>query len=185
MRPAQPSATPFGSSEPSGHSTATVTDQAVLVAVELTGERRRQLGQARLARRASSVTAATLDELDAPADAETPPTPEDPIPELDFDAALDEFQELARSAGVTVHATVIQRRPRADAATLIGPGKVEELEAVVKSHRRKRRPLRPRPQPLPDAQSQRRPSPAASSTEPSSSSTSSPSTPAPARATSR
>ena len=40
--------------------------------------------------------------------------------DLDFDASLAEFEELARSAGAEVAATLIQRRPRPDPATLVG-----------------------------------------------------------------
>jgi GTP-binding protein HflX len=52
---------------------------------------------------------------------------------LDFDAALSEFQELARSAGATIAATLLQRRPKPDPATLVGQGKLDEIEAVVAS----------------------------------------------------
>ncbi len=52
---------------------------------------------------------------------------------LDFDAALAEFRELATSAGAEIAATVVQKRGKPDPATLIGPGKVEELAAVVAS----------------------------------------------------
>ncbi len=113
-----------GAKTDAGHATTPVNDSAVLVAVELTGERHKLAGTARLARRAAALHAGSLDEQDA-----TEPLGTD----LDFEAALEEFHELARSAGVAVQATVVQRRPKADAATLIGPGKVEELEAVVKS----------------------------------------------------
>jgi GTP-binding protein HflX len=52
---------------------------------------------------------------------------------LDFDASLAEFQELARSAGAEVAATLIQRRPRPDPATLVGQGKLDEIEGVIAS----------------------------------------------------
>ena len=107
-----------------GHATTPADDTAVLVSVELTGERHKLASTARLARRSAALHADSLDEQD---------TADTPASDLDFEAALEEFQELARSAGVTVQATMVQRRPKADAATLIGPGKVEELEAVVKS----------------------------------------------------
>jgi GTPase len=49
-------------------------------------------------------------------------------------AALEEqmleLSELARTAGVTVAGTDIQRRPRPDPALFIGSGKAEELEAL-------------------------------------------------------
>ncbi len=51
----------------------------------------------------------------------------------DFEASLAEFEELARSAGAEVITTVVQRRPRPDAATLVGAGKIEEIEALALS----------------------------------------------------
>lgn len=41
--------------------------------------------------------------------------------------SLDELKELARSAGVVVLDSIIQRRPKLDPRTLIGKGKLEEL----------------------------------------------------------
>ena len=108
-------------------------ERAVLVAVEFTGERRKLGSAARLARKA-----ATLDNLDAiflDEDSSgltaAPAVPSEG--DLDFDASLAEFEELARSAGAEVTATIIQRRPRPDAATLVGTGKIEEIEGVVAS----------------------------------------------------
>ena len=57
----------------------------------------------------------------------------DPVPDLDFAASLAEFEELTRSAGAEVVATVLQHRPRPDAATLVGTGKIEEIEGIVAS----------------------------------------------------
>jgi GTPase len=51
--------------------------------------------------------------------------------ELSVDASLVEFRELMESAGAQVVAQVMQRRSRADAATLIGAGKVEEIAAIA------------------------------------------------------
>ena len=51
----------------------------------------------------------------------------------DIDAAIAEFEELARSAGAEVVATLEQRRARPDAATLVGQGKLDEIEGVVAS----------------------------------------------------
>jgi GTP-binding protein HflX len=51
--------------------------------------------------------------------------------ELSVDASLVEFRELMESAGALVVAQVSQRRSRADAATLIGAGKVEEIAAMA------------------------------------------------------
>jgi len=47
--------------------------------------------------------------------------------------ALDEFQELARSAGATIAGVVTAPRERADARYFVGSGKVEELAAAVAS----------------------------------------------------
>src|SRR5215472_9221591 len=47
--------------------------------------------------------------------------------------SLEELAELARSAGAAVLERVSQARPAADAATLIGSGKVEELAALTKA----------------------------------------------------
>ena len=51
----------------------------------------------------------------------------------DSDSAFDEFRELVRSAGAEITAEVFQRRHKADPATLVGQGKVEELSAVAES----------------------------------------------------
>ncbi len=108
-------------------------ERAVLVAVEFTGERRRLGSAARLARRSAAVLAASasvdldgdggdgLEEILAPA------------VDLDFEAGLAEFQELAESAGAEIVATVLQHRPKPDAATLVGTGKLEEIEGVIAS----------------------------------------------------
>jgi len=96
----------------------------VLVAVEFTGERRRLTTAARLARLAASVSEGGDDSR---GEAATDPS------DLDFEASLAEFEELARSAGAEVAATVLQRRARPDAATLVGTGKIDEIEGVVAS----------------------------------------------------
>ena len=102
-------------------------ERAVLVAVEFTGERRKLTAAARLAKTAAAVSAGTaFDAHDADL---TPKLAAD----LDFDASLAEFEELARSAGAEVAATLIQRRPRPDPAMLVGQGKLEEIEAVIAS----------------------------------------------------
>lgn len=101
-------------------------ERAVLVAVEITGERRKLTSAARMARGAATVVATyTLDESASGGMRGTT--------DLDFEASLEEFEELARSAGAEVAATLIQRRPRPDPATLVGQGKVEEIEGVIAS----------------------------------------------------
>jgi GTPase len=47
--------------------------------------------------------------------------------------SLAEFRELVLSAGGSVAAEIIQRRPKPDPATLIGSGKVEEIAGVAAS----------------------------------------------------
>ena len=48
--------------------------------------------------------------------------------------SMEELAALASTAGAQVAETLIQSRPRPDAATLIGSGKVEELKAQVPFH---------------------------------------------------
>jgi GTP-binding protein HflX len=47
--------------------------------------------------------------------------------------SLAELRELATSAGATVAGEMLQRRPKPEAATLIGSGKLEELKGAVAS----------------------------------------------------
>ena len=94
-------------------------ETAVLVAVEFTAERRRITATARQAR------AAALG--DDASESSGEPTP------ADFDASLAEFEELARSAGAQIAATLIQHRPKPDPATLVGTGKLQEIEGVAAS----------------------------------------------------
>jgi len=96
---------------------------AVLVAVEFTSGRKRITSAAQQAK-----AAAALGE-----DAAEPQRTSKEAAELDFDAALAEFQELARSAGAVEAAVLIQRRPKPDPATLVGGGKLDEIVAVVAS----------------------------------------------------
>ncbi|HEY0264102.1 MAG TPA: GTPase HflX [Granulicella sp.] len=97
-------------------------ERAVLVAVEFTGERRKPGASARQARGVASLL-----------QPETDAAGESHAPGLDFEAGLAEFVELAESAGAEVAATIVQHRPRPDAATLIGTGKLEEIEGVAAS----------------------------------------------------
>jgi GTPase len=53
----------------------------------------------------------------------------------DGQARLEEFRELVVSAGAEVVGEVAQHRPKADPATLVGSGKVEELAGVAASAR--------------------------------------------------
>lgn len=53
--------------------------------------------------------------------------------EEEFLSGVEEFRELVLSAGAEIAAELTQRRPKADAATLIGSGKVQEVCAVAAS----------------------------------------------------
>jgi GTPase len=105
-------------------------ERAVLVAVEFTGERRKLTTAARLARASAAVVAGT-----SPDHAHTEHSAAEAKlhADLDFDASLAEFEELARSAGAEVATTLIQRRPKPDPATLVGGGKLDEIEGVIAS----------------------------------------------------
>ncbi len=118
------------------------TERAVLVAVEFTGQRRRLRAAARLARDAAAVgvdgkSGVGADELpsitEIGPDATAAEAHDDAVGDLDFEASLAEFEELARSAGAQVAATLVQRRARPDAATLVGQGKLEEIAGVAAS----------------------------------------------------
>lgn len=102
----------------------TQQELAVIVVVEFTGElrKRKQLtAAARLARTAAAVTAGEED------------LPEQATSTLDFDASRAEFEELARSAGATIAATLVQRRQKPDPSSLVGQGKLDEIVEVVAS----------------------------------------------------
>jgi GTPase len=101
----------------------TQQELAVIVVVEFTGElRKRKLtAAARLARTAASVMAGEED------------LPGNEASALDLDASRTEFEELARSAGATIAATLVQRRQKPDASSLVGQGKLDEIVDVVAS----------------------------------------------------
>ncbi len=101
----------------------TQQELAVLVVVEFTGElRKRKLtAAAQLARTAAAVTAGEEDLQDAATS------------NLDFDASRAEFVELARSAGATIAATLVQRRQKPDPSSLVGQGKLDEIVEIVTS----------------------------------------------------
>jgi GTP-binding protein HflX len=106
-----------------------VRELAVLVAVDFTSDRYRPSPVAQQARQAAAIysqQAGALRDDEAPA-TDLPPQ------DIDFDASLAEFQELARSAGAIIAAVLIQRRGRPDAATLVGGGKLDEIVATVAS----------------------------------------------------
>jgi GTPase len=102
----------------------TQQELAVLVVAEFTGElrKRKQLtASARLARTAAAVVAGEEGLTNHAASI------------LDFDATRAEFEELARSAGATIAAVLVQRRQKPDPSSLVGQGKLDEIVAVVAS----------------------------------------------------
>jgi GTP-binding protein HflX len=104
----------------------TQQELAVLVVVEFTGEvrKRRQLtASARLARTAAAAVAGVITEEEDPAGST----------DLDFEAGRAEFEELARSAGAAIAATIVQRRQKPDPSSLVGQGKLDEIKGVVAS----------------------------------------------------
>ena len=50
--------------------------------------------------------------------------------EYDVEASVDELSELAKTANAEVVARIIQKRPSADSATVLGEGKIEELSEL-------------------------------------------------------
>ena len=99
--------------------------------VEFTGSHQSLSPAARLARSSSRLAAESLSGKSGSFEEVAPHVGNAPL--LSHDEAAGEFEELARSAGAEVLVTLRQRRARPDAATLVGPGKVEEIEAVALS----------------------------------------------------
>jgi GTPase len=108
--------------------TANGQELAVLVAVEFTGERRRLTAAAKLARNAASIGAKLEDDSVLSGEVRR-----EVVVDLDFEASLREFEELARSAGAEIAATLVQHRARPDPATLVGQGKLDEIAGVAAS----------------------------------------------------
>jgi GTP-binding protein HflX len=50
----------------------------------------------------------------------------------DAESSMDELEELAKTANAEVLARVIQKRPSADSATVLGEGKIDELAQLAK-----------------------------------------------------
>ena len=104
----------------------------MLVAVDFTGQRRPLTRTAALARNAALASAALAEGHDGLESSEPNPAS---YAAVNLDASLEEFRELVISAGARIAGEVIQRRPKADPATLIGSGKVQELAGVASSAR--------------------------------------------------
>jgi GTPase len=102
----------------------TQQELAVIVVVEITGELRQRKQLTAAARLARSAAALMTGEEDLPDHASST---------LDFDAGRAEFEELARSAGATIAATLVQRRQKPDPSSLVGQGKLDEIVSVVAS----------------------------------------------------
>ncbi len=51
----------------------------------------------------------------------------------DAESSIDELEELARTANAEVLAKVIQKRPSADSATVLGEGKIQEIAELAES----------------------------------------------------
>src|SRR3954470_24684850 len=57
-----------------------------------------------------------------------------PDHDTNHDDPLDEIRGLAKTAGLNVAGTMLQKRQQVDIATYIGSGKVEELKDLVGAH---------------------------------------------------
>lgn len=104
----------------------------MLVSVRFRQNESRLPASAMLARSAAAKPGAELEAGGVPDLAPTSASDEESGTE-DSDGTTAEFEELARSAGAEVVATLHQRRARPDAATLVGRGKLDEIEGVVAS----------------------------------------------------
>jgi GTP-binding protein HflX len=112
-------------------------ERAVLVAVDFTSDRYRLPAVARQARSAAAIdTRLAVERGEEALEVEGAHAAERAVhgeDDLDFEASLAEFQELARSAGATIAAVLVQKRAKPDAATLVGGGKLDEIVATVAS----------------------------------------------------
>jgi GTP-binding protein HflX len=97
------------------NATGTTAERALLVTVVLGPPRKALTRGAAQARKAAASTPALHPALH------------------EEDSHLAEFRELVISAGASIAAEVEQHRPKADPATLIGSGKVEEISGIAAS----------------------------------------------------
>lgn len=100
-------------------------ERALLVSVDFGQRRPSRLSAARQARSAAL--------LGGPADAGVEAEVVAGGGDEEFLSGVAEFRELVVSAGGEIAGELTQRRPKADAATLIGSGKLEEVAAVAAS----------------------------------------------------
>lgn len=87
-----------------------VAEKAVLVAVEITGSRRSIPAAALMARSAASIGNSSDDSIEDDDEDFVVPKAKAVESDVDFESSLAEFEELARSAGATIAATLVQRR---------------------------------------------------------------------------
>jgi GTP-binding protein HflX len=70
-----------------------------------------------------------------PADEPPAPIPDESYSSFSAEESIAEFRELAASAGAQVVGEILQKRDKADPATLVGKGKLQEIAgAVASSH---------------------------------------------------
>jgi GTPase len=111
----------------------------LLVGVEIASGRKPLSRSAALARHAAALSRsadpeAELDSLAADLSSASKMAPVSKMDSgMDFEASMTEFRELVLSAGAEIAGEVTQRRAKADPATLLGSGKVEEIAAIAAS----------------------------------------------------
>ena len=122
-----PNSTPplAGTVAPRRSSAVPRAERALLVSLEFTEKRHKLSAAAKLARTAAQRP--SVDDTDSPLGTEHATEDEQVL------AARAEFEELVRSAGAEPIATLVQRRARPDAATLVGIGKLDEIDALAQS----------------------------------------------------
>jgi len=107
-------------------------ERAFLVGIDVRTRGRSQgavTAQAQAARDSASSSSAADGGRSGPATKSISNKPS--IPEFDADESLAELRTLAASAGANVVGEILQRRDRPDPATLIGKGKLEEIEGAA------------------------------------------------------
>ena len=114
--------------------TQTPAERALLVSVEIASRRKPISRSAQLARHAASLAPGNSFALEDPnIEDDSPASAPAATPDLDAEASLAEFRELVLSAGGEIVGEVVQRRAKADSATLLGSGKVEEVAEIAAS----------------------------------------------------
>ena len=109
-------------------------ERALLVSVEIASRRKPISRSAQLARHAASLAPGNSFALEDPnIEDDSPASAPAATPDLDAEASLAEFRELVLSAGGEIVGEVVQRRAKADSATLLGSGKVEEVAEIAAS----------------------------------------------------